>query len=144
MPPVYAAARPMLHPIHAILLAFPVALFTGALVADIAYLRTAELQWSNFSSWMIAAALLVGGLVLAWALVSLILARAYERLRMIAYVLALAIMFAAGLVNAFQHSRDGWSSVAALGLALSIVSTVSALIAAAIGFSPRALNGSVR
>lgn len=144
MPPVHAAARPMLHPVHAILLAFPLALFTGALVSDIAYLRTAQVQWSNFSSWMIAGALLIGAMVLAWALVGVLLARRADRLRALAYALALALMWAAGLINAFQHSRDGWSSVGGLGLALSIVSTLAAFCAAAIGFSPKALNGSSR
>ncbi|MFN3537755.1 MAG: DUF2231 domain-containing protein, partial [Brevundimonas sp.] len=43
----------MLHPLHAILLAFPIALFSFAVATDIAYLNTAEMQWSNFSAWSI-------------------------------------------------------------------------------------------
>jgi uncharacterized membrane protein len=128
-------ARPMLHPLHAILLAFPIALFTGALVADIAYLRTAELQWSNFAGWMITGALVAGGVVLLWALVSVVFARRAGRMRAAGYLLLIVIMWAAGLVNAFQHSRDGWSAVGALGLLLSLTSTLSALVAGWIGFS---------
>ncbi|EHN71864.1 hypothetical protein SMCF_8723, partial [Streptomyces coelicoflavus ZG0656] len=45
--------RPAHNPLHAILLCFPIALFTSALISDIAYLRTAEMQWSNFSAWLI-------------------------------------------------------------------------------------------
>ncbi|KQW66937.1 hypothetical protein ASE17_20085 [Phenylobacterium sp. Root77] len=128
-------SRPMLHPLHAILLAFPIALFTGALVSDIAYLRTAELQWSNFAAWMITGALVVGAMVLLWALVSAVLARRAGRVRAGGYLLLIVIMWGAGLVNAFQHSRDGWSSVGALGLLLSLTSMLAALLAGWIGFS---------
>lgn len=46
-------ARP-LHPLHAILLAFPLPLFLGALISDFAYWSSFQIQWSNFSSWLIA------------------------------------------------------------------------------------------
>lgn len=129
------AGRPMLHPLNAILLAFPVALFSGGLVSDIAYLRTSEIQWSNFSAWMIAGALVFGGLALAWSLLGLVLPRRSSRGRAALYALVLAVGWISGLINAFQHSRDGWSSVGAFGLTLSIVSTLAILIAAWIGFS---------
>lgn len=122
-----------LNPVHAILLAFPVALFTTALVTDIAYLRTQELQWTNFSAWLIAGGLVFTGLVLVWALVSVFLAfRHGDRLRHFIYAGLVAALFIVGLVNAFQHSRDGWSSVGTFGLVLSIVSAVLALSAAVI------------
>jgi uncharacterized membrane protein len=129
------AGRPMLHPLHAVLLAFPIALFAGALVSDIAYLRTSEIQWSNFSSWMIVGALLTGGLVLLWALIGLARPRGVGRARAGLYLALVVLMWGAGLVNAFQHSRDGWSSVGATGLGLSIVAALAALFAGLIGFS---------
>lgn len=122
-----------LNPLHAILLAFPVALFTTALVTDIAYLRTEEQQWTNFSAWLIAGALVFTGVVLAWAVVSLVLSlRGRHRLRRLIYAVLLAALFILGLINAFQHSRDGWSSVGTVGLLLSIASSVLALAAAVI------------
>jgi uncharacterized membrane protein len=101
---LYARSGP--HPVHAILLGFPIALFSANLVTDIAYLRTAEIQWTNFSAWLNAGGLVFGGLVLLWALVSLFIG--------------------------FQHSRDGWSSVGTFGLLLSIVTVVLALAAGVI------------
>lgn len=119
------------NPLHAILLAFPVALFPAALLTDITYLRTEEMQWTNFSAWLIAGALVFNGLVLAWALVSLVLRfRTGEKLRRAIYAGLLAMLFLVGLINAFQHSRDAWSSVGGLGLTLSIFSTLLALAAA--------------
>ncbi|WP_312166794.1 DUF2231 domain-containing protein [Phenylobacterium sp.] len=117
------------------LLAFPIALFTGALASDVTYLQTAELQWSNFSAWMIAGALLVGALVLVWSVASVIFPRRTGRIRAGAYLLLVAIMWLAGLFNAFQHSRDGWSSVETTGLPLSLMSTFTALLAGWIGYS---------
>ena len=125
-----------LHPLHAILLGFPIALFTAALVTDIAYLRTAQIQWTNFSSWLIVGALVTGALVGLWAVIELIVVwRRGSPGRRPFYVLALALMWALGFVNALQHSRDAWSSVGTLGLVLSILCTVLAMAAGWIAFS---------
>jgi uncharacterized membrane protein len=99
-------------------------LFTIALFSDITYLRTAEVQWTNFSSWLIVGALLFGGIALAW---SLILAIRWRAARL--YALLLALAWIAGLVNAFQHSRDAWSSVGTTGLILSILCAAFAIAA---------------
>ena len=58
MPPSRAA--PILVPIHAILLSFPIALFSTAAMADVTYLNTAEIQWTNFAQWAITGALVFG------------------------------------------------------------------------------------
>ncbi|WP_041391724.1 DUF2231 domain-containing protein [Sphingobium sp. SYK-6] len=127
----------VLHPLHAILLSFPVAMFSGALLSDLAYLKTAEIQWSNFSAWLITGAMLGGTGALVWAALSFVLGkrRAPGRPRALGYLLILAAMWILGLINAFQHSRDGWSSVGGAGLALSILCTLLALLAAWIGFA---------
>ena len=123
-----ARTRSFTNPIHAILLAFPVALYPAALLSDITYLNTAVIQWTNFSSWLIAGADVFAGLVLAWALVSQFLGR--TRQRGWAYVIVVALMFIAGVLNAFQHARDGWHSVGTFGLVLSILCTILAFVAA--------------
>ena len=56
-----------LHPLHAILLAFPFPLFLGALLSDLAYGASYHVQWANFSAWLIAGGLLVGAFAMAWA-----------------------------------------------------------------------------
>jgi len=119
-----------------LLLAFPIALFSAALATDIAYLRTAEIQWSNFSAWLIVGALVFGGLVLAWALIDLALAWRRDTRRMaVVFAVLVALMWVLGLINAFKHSQDAWSSVGAFGLILSILSTVLALAAGWIAYS---------
>ncbi len=124
-------SRPIANPLHAILLAFPVALYPAALLSDVTYYNTAEIQWSNFSSWLLVGANFFAGLVLAWAVVGLFIGRArHSKGRGLSYLGVVAVMFVAGVVNSFQHARDGWHSVETLGLVLSLVCTVLALVAA--------------
>lgn len=127
----HADAGSFLSPLHAILLAFPVALYPSALASDITYYRTAEVQWSNFSSWLIAGADFFAGLLLAWALASLFFGRVGALgSRGLLYPALVALMFVLGLVNAFQHARDGWHSVGTLGIVLSVLCSILALLIA--------------
>lgn len=127
----HAVAGSFLSPLHAILLAFPVALYPSALASDITYYRTAEVQWSNFSSWLIAGADFFAGLLLAWALASFFFGRVGALgSRGLLYPALVALMFVLGLVNAFQHARDGWHSVGTLGIVLSVLCSILALLIA--------------
>ncbi len=131
MPPVSPSyTSTALNPLHAILLAFPVALFPSALLADITYLNSSEMQWSNFASWLIAGALVFAGVALLWAAIAALRKRGTW-----GYPGVLAAMWIVGLVNALQHSHDGWSSVGTTGLVLSIISSVLALVAGWLGYA---------
>lgn len=128
-------SRQAVHPLHGLLLAFPIALFTAALLSDITYFRSAEIQWSNFSAWAITGALVFGAPVLLWAALSLIRRRRdATRTRTLAYFLLMLVMWVAGFINAFKHSQDAWSSVGTAGLMLSTVSTLAALVAGWIAY----------
>ena len=47
--------------IRPILLSFPIAYFTAALVTDLAYWQTADVMWESFSDWLITAGLVTAG-----------------------------------------------------------------------------------
>ncbi len=143
MPPS-PTSRTLLHPLHALLLAFPIALFSTAVATDITYLNSAEMQWSNFSAWAITGALIMGAPVVLWAVVSAALRFRSASRPALTYLALVAAMWLIGLVNAFQHSRDAWSSVGAFGLILSIVSALCALAAGWIGFSSRDIGRATR
>lgn len=123
-----------LHPLHAILLAFPLSLFLGALVSDIAYFRSYEIQWANFAAWLNAGGLLGGGLALLWALINLFRGAMYRRGRGLAYIIVLLAAWGVGFVNALVHAKDAWATMPE-GLYLSAVATALALVAAWIGYS---------
>ncbi len=125
--------RPI-HPLHAILLAFPFPLFLGALISDFAYWSTYHVQWINFSSWLIAGALLVGAFALLWALIEVLGSGGNRTQRVVAYFFALLVMWVLGFVNALVHAKDAWATMPG-GLYLSIVVTLLALAAAWIGYS---------
>ena len=131
--PTTAYVRP-LHPLHAVLLAFPFSLFLGALLSDLAYWNTFQIQWANFSSWLIAGGLVGGGFALLWALVDLIRFRRAGGLRALIYFVLLLVMFVLGFVNALVHAKDAWATMPE-SLYLSAVTTLLALAAAWIGYS---------
>ena len=123
-------ANAALHPLHAMLLAFPLALFSAAWLADLAYSSSYQIQWVNFAAWLNAGGLLVGALVLLWALVGLIRRRRGAGL----YAALLLLMWGLGLVNAFVHGRDAYGAMPA-GLYLSAVVALLAVAAAFVGYS---------
>lgn len=141
MQSVASLANPRsIHPLHALLLAFPVTLFPGTFASDVTYARTAEIQWSNFAQWLNAAGLVFGGLAGAAAVVSYAKRRGTPGARQaLIYGGLLAAAWGTGLIAAFIHARDAfgimpdalwWSGAAAL----------LALAAAWIGFSDRRLR----
>ncbi|HEN8713782.1 TPA: hypothetical protein U8203_004269 [Pseudomonas putida] len=120
-------------PLHAILLAGTVPLFLGALLSDIAYFKSYQIQWSNFASWLIAGGLLFCGLTLLFALANLVRAERKGG-RPTLYFLLLLVTWILGLVNAFEHAKDAWAVMPA-GLVLSLIVTVLACVAAWLGMS---------
>jgi uncharacterized membrane protein len=57
-------AKVMGHPIHPILVPFPLGLLTTSVIFDIIHLLTGATRWAEISFWMIAAGV-IGGLVAA-------------------------------------------------------------------------------
>ncbi len=129
--PTYTVVRP--GPLHGTLLAGTVPLFLGALLSDIAYGQTYQIQWANFASWLIAGALVFCGFALLFALVNLVRAE-HKGGRPVAYFLLLLGTWVLGLVNAFQHAKDAYAMMPT-GLVLSAIVTVLALVATWIGLT---------
>jgi uncharacterized membrane protein len=128
----------VVRPLHRIVLAFPISLFTFALFTDIAYLKTAEIQWTNFSAWLITGALVFGGIAGVFSIIDYVVGARRGRSRLSRIHLgALALAWVLGLVNAFKHSQDAWSSVGAFGLVLSLLCTLLVMIAGWIAYSAR-------
>ena len=123
----------MLRPMHAFLLAATVPLFLGTALSDYVYTSTYQVQWINFSSWLIVGGLVFGGGALACALFDL---RRADR-RGGRFAVSLLLLLAAwvlGFINAFIHARDAWASMPT-GLVLSLIVAVLACAATALGFS---------
>jgi uncharacterized membrane protein len=131
--------RAALHPFHAFLLAGAVPLFLGALLSDIAYARSYQIQWSNFASWLIAGALVFAGLAMLWAVVDLV--RPGRRAnRGLVYVLLLLVAWALGFINALVHAKDAWA-IMPTSLVLSVIVAVLACAATWVGLCTVRVGG---
>src|ERR1700688_2317171 len=113
-----STAMPRGRPIHKILVSFSAAYFAGALVTDLVYWQIPDVLWERFSIWLIAAGLIMAGLAAIAYVIDLAGGRQIDRPswpRVVGYALAILL----SLVNAFVHSRDGYTAVVPTGLALS-------------------------
>lgn len=139
MPSVATTASPTYRRppglLHTILLAGTVPLFLGALLNDIAYFKTYQIQWSNFASWLIAGGLLLCGLALVFALVNLLRAKRKAGAPLVYFVLLLAT-WVLGLINAFQHAKDAWAAMPG-GLILSAIVFLLICLSAWVGLNAR-------
>jgi uncharacterized membrane protein len=118
------------HPIHTLLAAFPLAFFTAAFLTDLTYVNTAEMQWANFSVWLITGGLIMGGFAALAGIVDFARNRRAVRRaprRWFHSVLNVAVLGLA-LVNAFVHSRDAWTSVMPTGIILSGIVAVLVIV----------------
>ena len=131
-----STARIFGHPIHPMLIPFPIAFFIGAFVTDIIYVQTAYLMWQYFSIWLITAGLIMGALAAIAGFVDYFANRRIRALRpatphMLLNVLAMIL----SLINAFVHSRDGWRAVVPEGIILSGLVVLILLVSAWLGGS---------
>lgn len=127
----------VLHPLHAVLLAGTVPLFLGALLADLAYRSSHQIQWSNFASWLIVGAMVLAAAVLVFAIVDLFHdGRRHGRRsgRGLLYFLLVLATFALGLINALVHGQDAWA-IMPEAVWLSVVVLLLACAATWLGFA---------
>jgi uncharacterized membrane protein len=112
------AAMPRGQPIHKILVAFSCAYFAGALVTDFVYWQMPDVLWERFSVWLITAGLVAACLAVAAYVIELAGGRQINAPLwpgVVGYTLAVLL----SLINAFVHSRDGYTAVVPSGLMLS-------------------------
>jgi len=123
--------RAALGSLHALLGAFPLAYFTFAFVTDVVYTRTYNLQWQYFSIWLITAGLVMGGASIFFGAIDWLVTRRSGAHRGAGWHILLTLAaWMLALVNAFVHSRDGWTAVAGEGIILSAIVALLMLVAA--------------
>jgi uncharacterized membrane protein len=113
------------------LLPVPVVCFLGVVLTDLAYLGSGgNLVWLDFSSWLLLAGLVFGLLGAIVLLIDIVRSRGMRTGTGWAHLLFFYAALLVELFSMFIHQRDGWTAVAGLGLALSIIGAVLVLIAA--------------
>ena len=125
-------AKPRGRPIHKMLVSFSAAYFAGALVTDLVYWQIPDVLWERFSIWLITAGLIVAGLAAIAYVIDLAAGRRIDKPawpRVVGYALAVLL----SLMNAFVHSRDGYTAVVPTGLMLSGLVIVVLVLTAWVG-----------
>jgi uncharacterized membrane protein len=108
------------HPIHPMLVPFPIACFVGTLLTDLTYWRTGEMMWADFSAWLVTVGVIMGWLAAIAGLTDFLgnpLVRAQPPAWW--HFIGNAIALVLATLNMLVHSRDGWTAVVPMGLILS-------------------------
>ena len=122
------------HPIHQMLVVFPLGLFMTAVVFDIIHLVTADPRWATVSFWMIAAGIVGGLLAAIFGLIDYLNIPSSTRARRIGLLhgvtnLCVMLLFAASL---YLRSRLP-EAPSTLALALSFIGVGAALLGGWLG-----------
>jgi uncharacterized membrane protein len=118
-----------------VLLSGTVPLFLAVLLCDLTYSNTYEIQWKNFSSWLLVGGLVFGGFALLWAVIDLV--RAVPRtMHHAIYVALLLVLWILGFIDALLHSGDAFASMPS-ALAISAIVAALAFAATTLGVASR-------
>ena len=129
-----SAEKPRGRSIHKMPVAFSAAYFSAALVTDLVYWQIPNVMWERFSIWLIVAGLVVSGIAVIAYLIELAARSKIERPAwpgVVGYAVAVLL----SLINAFVHSRDGYTAVVPTGLMLSGLVVVVLLLTALTGMA---------
>ena len=120
-------------PVHAMLVPFPIACFTGALLSDITYMNTFHYQWANFSQWLLAFGTFMGALAALFGLIDFLAARGARPKIGWFHLVGNAIVLLLALANNFVHARDGWVGVVPTGITLSALTVLLMIVTGFLG-----------
>jgi uncharacterized membrane protein len=116
------------HPIHPMLIAFPIAFLVFALVSDVLYATTTDGFFARMGVWMTTAGLMTGALAGAVGLIDFLTLRRPRELRAgWIHLIGNVVVLALAAVSMFGRFRGGEDFIVPWGLALSAV--ISLLLA---------------
>jgi len=123
------------HPIHPMLVVFPIGFLVGALVTDLAFWATSDRFWARASEWLLGAGIVMGALAAVAGLIEFV---TISRVRSLAagwvHFLGNATAILLSVWN-FLHRMDGDSGAAVVpfGIILSAVVVVIFLVTGWLG-----------
>lgn len=130
------------HPVHTMLVPFPIVCFTLALVTDIVYWRTSHLMWAEFSAWLLLAGIISGALAALFGAIDFLARREVRALRPARlHAIGNAVVLILAVFNNLVHASDGWTSVVPWGLALSALTVLVMLVTGWLGASLVHIHG---
>lgn len=129
-PPDLIAKAPIHKaPIHPLLMSFAASCFVGTLLTDLAYWRSANIMWADFSTWLVTAGLVAALAAVLAGMFDYVDGRIPRSATTWPYAAAQLAVLVLALFNMLVHTRDAWTSVVPWGLTLSAVIVVMVLSA---------------
>lgn len=114
------------HPIHAMLVSFPVAFTLAGLASDLAYWWTGDVFWARASLWMIGAAFIMGSLAgLAGTLDFMMVHKIRRHVASWNHFIAAVMLISLLAANWWYRVNDHEAAVLPWGLFMSAVSALS-------------------
>jgi uncharacterized membrane protein len=113
------------HPVHPMLIPFPIAFLVGAFASDLAFWSTAEPFWARASAWLIGAGFVTGVLAAVFGLVDFLFIRRVRALNAAWFhFVGNGAVLLISLWNGARRMDNPEGGVLPLGLILSAVVTV--------------------
>jgi uncharacterized membrane protein len=109
------------HPIHPMLVPFPIAFFVGALLTDIAYVKWSGM-WAYASTWLIGAGIVSALLAAIFGFIDFFGEKPIRNLRVAWFhMIGNLVVVLLSAWNLLIHNRDGAISVIPTGITLSAI-----------------------
>ena len=110
------------HPLHPMVIPFPIAFLVTTLVADLAYWKTGDLMWATAATWLVGAGVVMALVAALFGFTDLLGSSQIRALRevwrhLIGNLLAVAV--SAG--NWWVHYSQGADGIVPTGLVLSLI-----------------------
>jgi uncharacterized membrane protein len=110
------------HPIHPMLIPFPIAFFVGTFICDVVFWRTGDGYWATTSMWLLGAGLVMAALAAVAGLIDVLGEPRIRELRDVWWHAGgNVLMVLIQIYNWYSRYTEGAAAVVPLGLILSLV-----------------------
>lgn len=114
------------HPVHAMLISFPVAFLMGGLASDLAYWWTGDPFWARASLWIIGAGFAMGAVASVAGTLDFMLVKEIRRhVTSWSHFIAAIMLVSLAAANWWLRVPDAAAKLLPWGLFLSVVTAVS-------------------
>jgi uncharacterized membrane protein len=113
------------HPLHPMVVPFPIALFVSALITDTIYAHTMDGGWANGSYWLIVGGLVMAAIAAIGGIVEFVGDTRIQRLNDAWWhAAANVVVVLIELFSLYSRHKYGTEAVVPLGISLSVVSAI--------------------
>jgi uncharacterized membrane protein len=122
------------HPIHPMLIPFPIAFLAGTLISDIVFLISEEEFWARASFWLLIAGIISGGIAAIFGFIDFSSRERIREFKMSWYhMFGNGVVLVLAIISAYMRSDDPAASVRPWGITLSVIITLLLVVTGWLG-----------